>query len=60
MFKQKRLLLIFLLPGLAGLTIFYLAPFVYGIYFSVTDGTRVNAFVGMKNYLDVWQNQMFL
>lgn len=60
MFKQKRMLLIFLLPGLLGLTVFYLAPFVYGIYFSVTDGTRVNAFVGMQNYLDVWQNQMFL
>lgn len=60
MFKQKRMLLIFLLPGLLGLTVFYLAPFVHGIYFSVTDGTRMNAFVGMQNYVDVWQNQMFL
>lgn len=59
MFKQKRMLTIFLLPGLAGLIVFYLAPFVYGMYFSVTDGTRMNTFVGMKNYLDVWQNQMF-
>lgn len=39
---------------------FYIVPFVYGIYFSVTDGTRLNAFVGMTNYLNVWKNEMFL
>jgi multiple sugar transport system permease protein len=59
MFKQKRMLLVFLLPGLLGLIVFYLAPFLYGIYFSVTDGTRLNAFVGLTNYQNVWQNQMF-
>lgn len=59
MFKQKRMLLVFLLPALAGLIVFYVAPFIYGIYFSVTDGTRLNNFVGLDNYLSVWQNQMF-
>ena len=59
MFKQKRMLLVFLLPGLIGLILFYLAPFIYGIYFSVTDGTRVNAFVGLDNYRAVWRNEMF-
>ena len=59
MFRQKRMLIVFLLPGLLGLIVFYLAPFVYGIFFSVTDGTRTNAFVGIQNYLNVWQNQMF-
>lgn len=60
MFKQKRMLLVFLLPGFIGLMTFYIVPFVYGIYFSVTDGTRLNAFVGMTNYLNVWKNEMFL
>ena len=59
MFKQKRMLLVFLLPGMLGLLVFYVLPFFGGIYFSVTDGTRQNAFVGMANYLSVWQNQMF-
>ena len=59
MFKQKRMLLVFLLPGMLGLLVFYVLPFFGGIYFSVTDGTRENAFVGMANYLSVWQNQMF-
>ena len=59
MVKQKRMLLVFLLPGMLGLLVFYVLPFFGGIYFSVTDGTRQNAFVGMANYLSVWQNQMF-
>ena len=59
MFKQKRMLLVFLLVRMLGLLVFYVLPFFGGIYFSVTDGTRQNAFVGMANYLSVWQNQMF-
>ncbi len=59
MFRRKRMLVLFLLPGLAGLLLFYLVPFVYGFYFSVTDGTRLNNYVGFSNYLKVWQNTMF-
>ncbi|MCL2810344.1 MAG: sugar ABC transporter permease [Clostridia bacterium] len=59
MFTRKRMLALFLLPGLAGLLVFYLIPFVYGFYFSVTDGTRLNEYVGFSNYLKVWQNPMF-
>ena len=59
MFTRKRMLALFLLPGLAGLLVFYLIPFVYGFYFSVTDGTRLNEYVGFSNYLKVWQNAMF-
>ena len=59
MFKSKRALLLFLLPGLLGLLLFYLAPFLGGIYYSVTDGSFRNAYVGFDNYLKVWQNTMF-
>ena len=59
MFKQKRMLAVFLLPGMIGLLIFYIVPFFGGMYFSVTDGSRQNNFVGIANYLSVWQNQMF-
>lgn len=59
MFKQKRMLAVFLLPGMIGLLIFYILPFFGGMYFSVTDGSRQNNFVGVANYLSVWQNQMF-
>lgn len=59
MFKRKRLVLLYLLPGLMGLMVFYLIPFGGGVYYSLTDGSFLNQFVGVSNYLDIWQNQMF-
>ena len=59
MYKKLRLALPFLLPGLAGLLIFYGIPFVGGIWYSVTDGRIENSFVGLENYVAVWKNQMF-
>ena len=59
MYRKKRLVLPFLLPGLAGLLLFYVAPFFGGIWYSLTDGSFENTFVGFKNYSTVWQNQMF-
>ncbi len=49
----------FLLPGLAGLLLFYGIPFVGGIWYSVTDGSFENQFVAFRNYETVWQNPMF-
>ena len=59
MYKKFRLAWPFLLPGLAGLLIFYGIPFVGGIWYSVTDGKVQNAFVGLENYISVWNNTMF-
>ena len=59
MYKKLRLAWPFLLPGLAGLLIFYGIPFVGGIWYSVTDGTFANNFVGFDNYVSVWNNPMF-
>ena len=39
---------------------FYIVPFFGGIYYSLTDGTYRNAFVGFQNYVNIWQNQMYL
>ena len=59
MYNNKRLVLPFLLPGLLGILMFYVVPFFGGIWYSLTDGSYQNAFVGFQNYLNVWQNQMF-
>ncbi|MBQ3705320.1 MAG: sugar ABC transporter permease [Clostridia bacterium] len=59
MYQKKRLVLPFLLPGLAGLLMFYVVPFFGGIWYSLTDGSFENAFVGFQNYINVWQNPMF-
>ena len=59
MFHRKKDVWLFLLPGLAGLLVFYVVPFFGGIWYSVTDGTFENQFVGLTNYVNVWQNPMF-
>ena len=59
MYTKKRLVLPFLLPGLAGILMFYVIPFFGGIWYSLTDGSYANAFVGLQNYVSVWQNPMF-
>lgn len=60
MFTRKRSALLYLLPGLIGLTLFYIVPFIGGIYYSLTDGSYKNAFVGLQNYINIWKNEMFL
>jgi len=50
LFKRKKIVWLLLLPGLIGLMMFYVVPFFGGIYFSVTDGSFENRFVGMDNY----------
>ena len=59
MFIRKRSVWLFLLPGLLGLMMFYVVPFFGGVYYSLTDGTYRNAFVGMTNYVNIWHNPMF-
>ena len=60
MFTKKKSVLLFLLPGLIGLLLFYVAPFFGGMWYSVTDGSYKNQFVWFDNYVNIWKNQMFL
>ena len=57
---HKRSVWLYLLPGMAGLMAFYVVPFLWGIWFSLTDGTIDNRFVGFENYLRVWRNEVFI
>jgi len=59
-FSKKKSVWVFLLPGLGGLLLFYVVPFIGGIWYSLTDGTYKNAFVGLRNYINIWKNPMFL
>ncbi len=59
MFERKKTVWLYLAPGLVGLLAFYLVPFVWGVWFSLTDGTIDNKFVGLSNYQRVWQNEIF-
>ncbi len=59
MFQKKKSLWLFLLPGLTGLLLFYVVPFLGGIYYSMTDGTISNQIVWFDNYKRVWDNEVF-
>ncbi len=59
MFRRHKSVILFLLPGLLGISIFYVFPFFRGIYFSLTDGSFYNRFVGFDNYMRVWKNEAF-
>lgn len=59
MFQHKKSLFLFLLPGLAGILIFYTAPFSGGIYYALTDGTSKANIIGLHNFAAVLENRMF-
>ena len=59
MFSKKKSVLLFLVPGLLMLLVFYIVPFAGGIGYSLTDGSYKNEFVGLANYRALWKNSMF-
>lgn len=51
--------LLFLAPSAIGFSLFYLIPFVYGIYESFTDRAVGGKFVGLENYADLLSSGSF-
>ena len=56
--KQKRAAACFLLPGLAGVSVFLLVPFG-NVFLSSFRTSLTKQFVGLKNYLSIFQNSAF-
>ena len=56
--KQKRAAACFLLPGLAGVSAFLLVPFG-NVFLSSFRTSLTKQFVGLKNYLSIFQNSAF-
>jgi multiple sugar transport system permease protein len=50
---------LFLLPSLAGFSLFFLVPFMMGIYYSLVDSPVQGSFVGLANYRELLGNAMF-
>lgn len=67
MFTRKKSVILFLLPGLLLLLVFYIIPFIGGAGYSVLErtynpdiGHSQMRFIGLDNYKKLWNNQMFL
>ncbi|MBR4669973.1 MAG: sugar ABC transporter permease [Butyrivibrio sp.] len=50
---------LFLLPSLIGVFIFFVAPFCVVIYYSFINNPIQKVFVGLSNYINVWNNDAF-
>lgn len=58
--KQHISGMLLVLPFLVGCFIFYFLPFIIGIYYSLTVGLKDKTFVGLQNYIQLFNNQSFL
>lgn len=58
--KQNRMGVLLVSPFFIGCTVFYFAPFIISIYYSFTSGGKEKQFVGINNYVQLFQNQSFL
>lgn len=57
---RKLTLFIFLFPGLAGFSLFYIIPFLGCGWYSIIDSCIDGGFVGLKNYINLLSNDLFL
>jgi len=60
---EKKTLLIFLVPAILYLTIFYVYPLLYALYISFFDyrlGIETTTFIGIKNYLQALTDHRFI
>jgi multiple sugar transport system permease protein len=56
--NENRLALLFIVPSIAGVTLFYFIPFVMSLGHAATD---INSnFVGLLNFVNLFGNEMFL
>jgi len=58
--KNRKALLIFLTPALAGFLIFYLIPFAGGLYYSMLNNAIEKEFTGLSNICSLFANKAFI
>ena len=57
--KNRKIYWLFLAPSLLGVAVFYCVPFLYAAYYAVIDNIGSGQFVGLQNFIDVLQNELF-
>lgn len=57
--KKSLISWLFLAPSLLGVTLFFIAPFGVVIYYSLINNPIQKEFVGLSNYVNVWNNGAF-
>ena len=49
----------FLSPSLIGVGVFFVVPFCVVVFYSLTDGSAANNFVGIENFIKLFNNSAF-
>lgn len=58
--KKRNSGLLLVLPALSGFLVFYFIPFLITVWYSVSFGIGKREFVGLENFIDLFENEMFL
>ena len=56
---MKKKVLFLMLPSLVGFFAIYIIPFIYSLSYSFTDNAFKMNFIGINNYIKIWQNNYF-
>jgi multiple sugar transport system permease protein len=57
--RGKRIAMICLIPSLAGVVLFFVAPFFVVFYYSLVDNPISRKFVFFENFINVFNNEAF-
>ena len=59
--SRKKIIFTFLFPSLLGLLVFKVGAMIYSLYISFTDWNLFGSpeFVGLKNYINIFQDERF-
>ncbi|MTI65616.1 MAG: sugar ABC transporter permease [Firmicutes bacterium] len=58
--KEKWIGLSFISPSLIGQFMFFFIPILITLYYSMIDNPMSKEFVGLDNYINIWNNSIFL
>lgn len=58
--KNRAVSWLYIIPSLAGVLVFYIIPFGFVIYYSLIDNVSNRAFVGLDNFLRLFDNSAFI
>lgn len=57
--KDRRNSVLYMLPSILGILVFFILPFLVVIYYAVVDNPINHEFVGFDNFINILQNSSF-
>lgn len=57
--RERRRTALFILPSALGVSVFFILPFFIVIYYSLIDNPVSASFVGLDNFINLFQNSSF-